>query len=282
MALPDQSGKTFLVTGANTGIGKATAKALAAAGATVVFTSRDRAKGEAARAEIGGDSHLVLLDLASFASVREAAAEVLERWDRLDVLINNAGALIGERRSTADGFELTIGANHLGPFLLTNLLLDRLLAGPAPRVVNVASIAHRGAARVNIDDTGAYNPMGRYGESKLANILFTKQLSKRVTSFAVHPGGVRSEFGKGEGTKGLPAIGVTIIRPFEISPTVGAQASLHCATEPGLEARNGGYFQKKLFGNFGPVTEVQPTAPARDEGAASALWAESSALVGLS
>jgi len=290
MELPDQSGKVVVVTGANTGIGKETARALSKAGATVVITSRDEAKGAAAATDIGGDVHLVKLDLASLDAVRATAAEILDRWVRIDVLVNNAGALIGERRLTADGFELTIGANHLGPFLLTNLLLERLGKSAPSRIVNVASIAHTGARRVDLDAavavSGSYKPMGVYGESKLANILFTKELAKRtagtgVTTFAVHPGGVRSEFGKGEGTSGLLALGVMIIRPFEISPATGASASLYCATEPDIEEHSGGYFQKRLFGNFGPVTEVEPTVAAKDEAAAAALWAKSAQLVGL-
>jgi NAD(P)-dependent dehydrogenase (short-subunit alcohol dehydrogenase family) len=292
MGLPDQTGKVVVVTGANTGIGKETARALAKAGATVVITSRNEEKGNKAAADIGGDVHLVLLDLASLAAVRKAAEEIVDRWDRLDVLVNNAGALIGEQRLTDDGFELTIGANHLGPFLLTNLLLDRLKASAPARVVNLASIAHRGANRVDMDaavdvsKAGRYNPMGVYGESKLANVLFTKELAKRVagtgvTTYAVHPGGVRSEFGKGEGTGGLLALGVMIIRPFEISPATGASASLYCATAPGIEDRSGGYFQKKLFGNIGPVTEVEPTSAAKDAAAATQLWDRSAALVGL-
>lgn len=290
MAIPDQRNKVFLVTGANTGIGRETAAALAGAGATVAITSRDRARGERALGEIragagpDADVQLLMLDLASLASVRACADEVLTRFDRLDVLINNAGALIGDRRTTADGFELTIGANHLAPFLLTELLRERLTASAPSRVVNVASIAHRGAARVDLDAAtgpgaavGPYEPMGTYNQSKLANVLFTTELARRmagtgVTAFAVHPGGVRSEFGLGDDTKGLLRLGVAVIRPLEISPRTGAQATLHCATAPGIEDRSGGYFQKRLFGNFGPVTEVAPTPAARDEAAAKALW----------
>ena len=127
--------------------------------------------------------------------------------------------------------------------------------------------------------------MGVYGQSKLSNILFTKELVARtagsgLTSYAVHPGGVRSDFGRDD-LKGIMGIGLMVARPFEISPATGAQASLHCATTPGLESSNGGYFQKRLFGNFGPVTEVQPTAAGRDAKAATALWDRSAELVGL-
>lgn len=291
MEIPDQQGKVAVVTGANSGIGKETARALAHAGATVVITTRDEAKGRAAMEEVGGDVHLVVLDLSSLASVRAAAEELLGRWSRLDVLVNNAGAVIGERRLTADGFELTLGANHLGPFLLTNLLLDRLTASAPARVVNVASTAHTGAARVDLEamadgsSAGRYSAMGTYAESKLANILFTRELARRtagtgVSTFAVHPGVVRSGFGFGDGNR-LMTFAVVAVRPFLISARAGAAASLFCATAPGLEDRSGGYFQRKLLGSYGPVVEAQPTSAGRDDAAAAALWERSAELVGL-
>ena len=296
MGIPDQTGKVVVVTGGNTGIGKETAKALAAAGATVAITARTPSKGEAAAKEIKAVAgptasvHVLPLDLSSLASVRACAAEVLSRFDRLDVLVNNAGAVIGDRRQTDDGLELTIGANHVGPFLFTTLLLDRLKASAPSRIVNLSSIAHRGASKVELGkaqagtDDRPYNAMGRYSESKLANVLFTKELARRlegtgVSAFAVHPGGVRSEFGKGDDTKGVLRLGVTLMGALSISPKTGASASLHCATEPGLEAKSGGYFQKQLFGNFGPVTEVQPTASGKDAEAARRLWDETEALL---
>jgi NAD(P)-dependent dehydrogenase (short-subunit alcohol dehydrogenase family) len=294
MPIPDQTGRTVVVTGANTGIGFETAGALAEAGATTVITSRDPAKGEAALSALkertGGDVHLVLLDLASLASVRAAAAEILQRFDRLDVLVNNAGLLLSARRVTEDGFEMTIGVNHLGPFLLTQLLLDRIRASAPARIVNVASIAHTGArAGVGFDDLQseqAYSGLSVYSRSKLANILFTRELARRldgtgVTAFAVHPGGVRSGFGLDGDTRGIVSFGIKLLdrTPVYISSAKGAGASLHAATTPGIEDRSGAYFARKLFGNFGQVVEAKPALQARDDEAARRLWETSEDLI---
>ena len=293
-AIPPQSGRVVLVTGANSGVGKETAVALAGAGATVAITSRDAAKGEAAAAEVRSRSgagpervHVIALDLASFASIRACAADVLGRFDRLDVLVNNAGHLLSERRLTEDGFEMTFGVNHLGHFLLTSLLLERLEAGGSSRVVTVASIAHRGAADARLDDLQSergYSPMGAYNRSKLHNILFTTELARRqagtgVSAFAVHPGGVRSGFGRGDDTKGLEKLAFLAVQPFFISAKAGAGASVHAATAPGIEDRSGAYFARKILGNYGPVVEASTSAAARDETAARELWARSEALV---
>lgn len=292
MALPDQTGRTVLVTGANTGIGFETAAALAEAGARTVITARDPDKGEVAlaalRARTGGDLHLARLDLASLRSVREAADVVLERFDRLDVLVNNAGLILTERRITTDGFEMTFCVNHLGPFLLTRLLRDRLVAAAPARIVNVASVAHQQARRgLDFDDLQAersYSGMAVYSRTKLANILFTRELARRlegtgVSAFAVHPGGVRSGFGRDGDAGGIVGLGVKAAAPFFISPKAGAAASLYAATAPGIEDRSGAYFARRLFGNWGPVVETKPSSAARDDEAARRLWEVSEELV---
>ncbi len=296
MATMDMTGKTCVVTGANSGIGLETAIGLAKAGAAVTITARDAAKGAAAVKAIKDRTGvssvgLVLLDLSSLASVRAAADEMLATLPEIHVLVNNAGAIIGDRRATKDGFELTLGANHLAPFLLTNLLLDRLKASAPARIVNVASIGHRAANRVDLDAAApgatpsGYSAMAVYGESKLANIQHAKQLAKRlegtgVTAFSVHPGGVRSGFGGGDDLGGIMKVGIMIAKPFEISPKTGAHASLYCAMEVGIEAQSGGYFQKRIVGNFGPVAEVQPSDAARSAEQATHLWERSEALTG--
>lgn len=294
MGIPSQSGRVVLVTGANSGVGKETALALAGAGATVAMASRDTAKGAAAAAEVRARSgapadrvQVLTLDLASFASIRACAAEMLDRFDRLDVLVNNAGHLLSERRLTEDGFEMTFGVNHLGHFLLTSLLRRRLEAASASRVVTVASIAHRGAAGAGLDDLQSergYSPMGAYNRSKLHNILFTTELARRqagtgVAAFAVHPGGVRSGFGKGDDTRGLEKVVFLAVQPFFISARAGAGASVHAATAPGIVDHSGAYFARRVLGNYGPVVETKTSAAARDETAAAELWEASMALV---
>ena len=289
MTVPDQKGRVTLITGGNSGIGRETAVALAAAGATTVITSRNRAKGEEALADIAaragsGEVHLVDLDLASFASIRAAAAEVLARWDRLDVLVNNAGGILTEQSVTEEGFESTLGGNHIGPFLLTELLLERLRASAPARVVTLSSIAHRGArsplAESDMFPSVDYTAMRAYTKSKLANVQFARELARRerergsgITSFAVHPGGVRSGFGTDGDTRGVLGVLLKAARPLSISSATGAAASVHAATAPGIEPKSGAYFQRAVGGNFGPVAEMRPTALARDERAGRDLWA---------
>ncbi|MHB1923913.1 MAG: SDR family NAD(P)-dependent oxidoreductase, partial [Acidimicrobiales bacterium] len=181
----DMQGKVVLVTGATGGIGKETARSLARAGATVILSGRDAGRLDAAVADIRtgatGSVEGLSMDLASLQSVRAGARKLLERWDRLDVLINNAGVILSGRQLSPDGYELTLATNHLGHFLLTNLLLDRLKASAPSRVVNVSSTAHRGARSMGFDDLQSersYSAMGAYNRSKLANILFTRELAR--------------------------------------------------------------------------------------------------------
>lgn len=280
-------GKTVLITGGNTGIGRATAVGLARLGADVTITSRDVAKGEAAVAEIrresGSDAvEMMRLDLASLADVRRFAAEYLAAHPRLDILINNAGITLTARTETVDGFETTFGVNHLGHFLLTNLLLDRLKASAPSRIVVLASDAHRGALRgLDFDDLQSrrsYSGMGSYCKSKLANILFTVELAERlrgsgVTVNAVHPGVVRSGFAGDGDTTGVFKLLLHATRWMFLSPEKGALTSLHVATAPELASVTGQYFARSRA--------IRPSRLAQDRGAALRLWEVSEELTGL-
>jgi NAD(P)-dependent dehydrogenase (short-subunit alcohol dehydrogenase family) len=280
------SGKNVVITGGNTGIGKEAAVGLAGLGARVVITSRNEERGRAARDEIversGSQAVEVMpLDLAGFRSIRSFAAEVLARFERLDVLVNNAGLILLRRRETEDGFEETFGVNHLGHFLLTDLLLERLRASAPARVVVVASNAHKGARRgLDFDDLQGerrYRWMDAYNKSKLANIYFTRELARRldgtgVTANALHPGFVRSDFGRGGDLGGVYGWGIKYLAsPFAISPEKGARTTIHLASSPDVEGITGGYIYKCR-----PAT---PSAVARDDDAARRLWDMSEQLV---
>ena len=257
--MPDLQNQIVLVTGATSGIGKVTATALAAMGAHVVVLARNAEKARATQQEIraaaGHDRVDVLLaDLADQAQVRRAAAEFRARYPRLDVLINNAGLIFGaERQLSADGYELGLATNHLGPFLLTALLLDKLQASPAARVVNVASMAHL-FARPDLADMQSarrYSAARVYGNTKLYNIMFTQELARRlrahgiahVTTNAVHPGAVASNFGDSAG--GWLGKLTQLARPFMLSVEKGAETSIFLASAPEVSAISGGYFAKK-------------------------------------
>jgi NAD(P)-dependent dehydrogenase (short-subunit alcohol dehydrogenase family) len=190
---------------------------------------------------------------------------------------------------TAEGFEMTVGANHLGTFLLTSLLIGRIRQAGKGRVVTVGSIAHRGASDVVEDDfrsTEGYRGMTAYSKSKLGNILFARELAKRekeagsdVSSFAVHPGGVRSGFARDGDTTKLIEVGITLLAPFYISNAAGAGPSVYAASQPGLESQTGSYLQRTVAGNWGPVKIVKPNAAAQDDAKAAALWELSEKLV---
>jgi NAD(P)-dependent dehydrogenase (short-subunit alcohol dehydrogenase family) len=286
--VPDMQGKTVVVTGGNSGIGFETAAALASMGARVVLTARNADKGRAAvsaltqRVDGKGQVQLVVFDLADLASVRRGAAEILEQAPRLDVLVNNAGLVLTERAETVDGYEATFAINHLGPFLLTNLLLERLTASAPSRVVNVASTAHNAARKgIPFDDlqsTRSYRGMRVYGESKLANILFTLELARRfegrgVTANSLHPGTVRTGYGGDGDTRGFLAFGIKIASPFFLSPAKGARTSVYLASSPDVEDVSGEYFVK--------CKPRKPRRWARDPEAAQRLWQVSEELVGL-
>lgn len=285
--LPDLAGQVVVVTGANAGIGRETALGLARLGATVVMTARDPAKGADAVAYVTNRSDrgtVVLghLDLASLSSVRTFADWFLATFDRLDVLVNNAGLIVDTRSETEDGFEQMFGVNHLGHFLLTELLRDRLVASAPARVVVVSSIAHRfaigGLDRSDLHARRRFRGFRTYSRSKLANLLFAKELSRQldgtgVTVNAVHPGSVNSHFG-GDGDAG--AIGSLIAmfgRFVLISPTKGARASVKLAASlhPRVNTTTGGYFPK---GHLRPASRR-----ARNAEDAAWLWAESRRLV---
>jgi len=279
------TGRTVVITGGNAGIGKETAIELARRGARVVITSRDPGRGDAALAEIreraGSDRVEVMgLDLASIASIRAFATDALERLPRIDVLVNNAGLVVGSRRVTEDGFEVAFGVNHLGHFLLTDLLLDRMKQSTPARVVVVSSHAHKQARRgLDFDDLQSerkYRSFLVYGKTKLANILFTRELARRldgsgVTANALHPGFVASRFGRDGDIGWMGNIAMPLVRPFAISPEKGALTSIYLASSPEVEGLTGQYFYK-----CAPAT---PSAAARDDVAASRLWQASEQLL---
>ena len=274
------TGKTVLITGASAGIGKATATELAARGARVALLCRDPAKAEVARAEVrtrtpDAQVDVLELDLRSLGSVRECAAAVLERYPKIDVLLNNAGVFPPTLRTTADGFEEQIGVNHLGHFLLTRLLLDRLAASAPARVVHVSSMMHAGG-KIDFQSFRAptkYDAMGAYRQSKLANILFSNELARRaadrgVTSNALHPGGVATEIARDAAL--WMRVGMRLVGA---SPAKGARTSVYLASAPEVEGATGKYFVA--------CKEKSPDPAALDPGLARALWDESAKLVGL-
>jgi retinol dehydrogenase-12 len=276
-------GKQVLITGASRGIGRATALGLARLGANVSLIVRSRERGEKVIEDIRSlgkpvRADLFVADLSSMKEVRRVAAEFLAKHDRLDVLINNAGAINMDRETTADGYERTFATNHLAYFLLTELLLDRLVESAPSRIVNVSSEAHRGA-RVDFDDPmyekRSYRGFPAYGASKLANILFTRELARRlegkgVTANALHPGVIASGFGKNnEGIFGF--VMRNIAGPFLGSEESGARTSVYLASSPEVEGKTGLYFKSSR--------EATPTREARDDAAAARLWKLSEELV---
>jgi retinol dehydrogenase 14 len=277
------TGEDVIVTGATSGIGRETALGLARMGASVAIVARDRRRGEETlealrSASTGGAPRLFLADLASLAEVRVLAAELSRALPKLDVLVNNAGAIHMTRKVTVDGFEMTFAVNHLAPFLLTNLLLPRLVASAPARVVTVASEAHRSKA-LDFDDLQSergYAPFRVYGRSKLANILFSSELAGRlagtgVTSNSLHPGVVATSFGKND--PGWMRLLVTLGRPFLSTPAQGARTTLHVASAPELAEVSGRYFKRSR--------EARPSAAALDESAQRRLWDVSARMVGL-
>jgi NAD(P)-dependent dehydrogenase (short-subunit alcohol dehydrogenase family) len=271
-----------VVTGASSGIGLYTALGLARSGMRVVMVGRDRNRTEAARRFVieraGSDRvDIALADFSSLANVRRLAEELLAGHDRLDVLVNNAGLMSPRFRLSADGFELTFAVNHLAPFLLTNLLLDRLKASAPARIVNVASKAHRGQ-RLDLDTIAKGRDWGQlkaYGRSKLCNILFTRELAERlagsgVVATCLHPGVVATGIGQ---HGGIIELGWRLFKPFMIGPEEGAATSLFLATVPDPTPFHGGYVIGRRL--------AQPDPAALGAGLARGLWDESARLAGL-
>jgi NAD(P)-dependent dehydrogenase (short-subunit alcohol dehydrogenase family) len=293
-AMAPQSGKTVLVTGANSGIGFQAARELVRHGAEVLLGVRDEAKGEAARGRIAAEMpdariSVVQLDMASLASIRGFAEAYCASGARLDVLVNNAGVMaLPKREQTADGFERQFGTNHLGHFALTGLLMPALLKGATPRVVTVASLAHRNG-KMEWDDlqsTKNYSPWGAYNMSKLANILFARELDRRareakskLVSVAVHPGvSVTNIAAPGTDLKSRIA---RLIGPFMFqNDEMGALPTLYAATAP--EVQGGQYIGPDGRGEMGGYPKVvQPRPQALDEQAGRRLWAVSEQLTGV-
>lgn len=277
-------GKTCLVTGSTSGIGKEIAAGLAKMGATVALVGRTREKCEAVVQDIivasSGSASADLLsyfvaDLSSQESVRRLAKEFADRHDKLHVLVNNAGVFMSKRELTVDGIEYTFAVNHLAPFLLTNLLLDRLEAAAPSRIVTTSSVAHRGM-KIDFDDlqmSKSYGGIRAYGQSKLANILFTRELARRlqgtgVTANCFHPGAVRTNLVRGS-AYGL-AWGAASV--FFISPQKGADTAIYLASSDEVEGVTGEYFVKRK--------QAKASDAAYDCDAAERLWEASERLTG--
>lgn len=280
--MADMNGKIVLVTGATAGIGKETARALLRMGAHVVIVGRNAERMRQAVEELKastGSSKIdsLLADLSSMADVRKLAREFLAKYDKLNVLVNNAGALNMTREVTVDGYELTFATNHLAYFLLTDLLLPALEKGAPARIVNVSSEAHRGS-RIDFDDLMAergYGSFRQYGRSKLANILFTRELAKRlagkpITVNSLHPGVVASNFLAKPGFWGVVG---KISGLFMIGNEEGAKTTIYLASSPEVEGVTGKYWKR--------CKSIHPTREAQDDEAASRLWQVSEELTGL-
>jgi retinol dehydrogenase 14 len=277
------AGKTVLVTGGTGGIGRATAMGLATMGAHLGITGRDCERTEGAARELraagGGQVDLFVADLSSQSEVRRLAEQVLQAYPHIDVLVNNVGGSWNTRHVTADGLEHTFALNHLAPFLLTNLLLDRLTQSAPARVVTVSSNAHT-TGQIDFDDLQgeqSYSGSRAYSQSKLANILFTYELARRlqatsVTANALHPGVVNTSFGA-EDPGGVQRLFVPFVRPFLKTPEQGAATSIHLASAPDLEQVTGRY-----FANSKPKRSSKASY---DETAAEQLWQASAELVNL-
>ena len=272
----DIEGRNVLITGGNSGIGKATATELSRRGATVTITSRDRDRGERAAAQISEETaaevDVIELELSEPPSVRSAALDYLDRHEHLDVLINNAGGIFGSRTLTSHGDELTFATNHLGPFALTKLLMPGLLTPETSRVINVGSSGHGFAKEgIRFDDitfASKYSSTAAYGQSKLANILHARELDRRhrsqgVHAYAVHPGLVKTRIGR-DGDSLLTTIVWGLRSPWLLSPEEGADTIVWLACEPVAPEPYGGYFEKRA--------EARSARKARDNEEAERLW----------
>jgi NAD(P)-dependent dehydrogenase (short-subunit alcohol dehydrogenase family) len=288
--VPGQHGRLAVVTGANTGLGFETARVLAARGASVVLAVRDIEKGKRAAARIAGtapgaDVMVQPLDLASLESVRAAAAQLRAAHPRIDVLINNAGVMFPPKQTTRDGFELQFGTNHLGHFALTGLLLEQMLPVPGSRVVTVSSLAHRLGARINFGDLQSersYRRVAAYSQSKLANLMFTYELHRRLwhgmratIAVAAHPGLAGTEL-----TRNSPAIAAFFYALVSQKAAMGALPILRAATDPGV--LGGQYYGPgRLFGARGYPELAHSSRQSHDTAIQRRLWAVSEELTGV-
>lgn len=274
-------GRISLVTGATSGLGRATALELARMGWTVIVGARNQEKAAKTvkyiQAETGNSSvDTAIADFSSLAQVRHMAQEIADRYDRMDVLVNNAGAMFFRRKTSEDGYEMTFAVNHLAPFLLTNVLLPTLLKSTHARIVNVSSGSHY-SVEMAFDDLHAehgYSMMHAYGQSKLANVMFTYELERRfgdqkIAANAVNPGLVATNMGGNNGW--LVRIGVELTKPFRVSAEEGARPINYLASSPDLEGVGGKYFQK--------MNAVRSSEQSYDQDAAEQLWNVSEELV---
>jgi NAD(P)-dependent dehydrogenase (short-subunit alcohol dehydrogenase family) len=279
--IPDQTGRIAVVTGGNTGLGFETANALARHGATVVLACRDTAKAARAAQEIGGDTQFVRLDLASLASVRDAAAQLRSRIARIDLLVNNAGVMTTREARTEDGFELQLGTNHLGHFALTGQVLGLITGVPRSRVVTVTSPAY---ARGQFPQRRRFSPMGAYTDAKLANLLFALELQQRLDaagagtiSLAAHPGFAGTELQRHQPP--LMQLGSRLAVPLiGQNAADGARPILRAATDP--DAQGGQLYGPRRQTRGYPVVAT-PLPQALDTQAARQLWAESEEKTGI-
>ncbi|MEW1734663.1 SDR family NAD(P)-dependent oxidoreductase [Nocardia beijingensis] len=291
--IPDQNGRLAVVTGANSGLGFETARALAAHGASVVLAVRDVDKGKHAADRIadavpGADTTVQQLDLTSLASVRTAAEQLKSAHAAIDLLINNAGVMYPPRQTTSDGFELQFGTNHLGHFALTGLLLDRMLSVPGSRVVTVSSVGHRIRARIDFDDLHSersYNRVAAYGRSKLANLMFTYELQRRLSgtgttiAVAAHPGAANTDL-----MRNMPAALralVPVVAPIVTqTPAMGALPILRAATDPGVLGGQyygpGGFLETRGYPKI-----VESSSQSHDTAIQQRLWKISEELTGV-
>jgi NAD(P)-dependent dehydrogenase (short-subunit alcohol dehydrogenase family) len=277
--------KIALVTGATAGIGLETARGIAKTGATVIIVGRDKTKCEKVVTELRHDTRnekieFLVADLLSLKAIRRLAEDFKSKYSRLDVLVNNAGAIFDKRETTADGFEKTFALNHLSYFLLTNLLLDTIKQSAPARIISVSSVAHTFAGKIDFDDLQferkRFSAMGVYGQSKLMNILFTYELARRlqgsnVTANCLHPGGVASNFA--DNTGGIVKIVAWLFKnTFAITPAKGAETSVYLATSPDVEMITGKYFDNKR--------EKESSKISYDLETQKRLWETSENLVG--
>jgi NAD(P)-dependent dehydrogenase (short-subunit alcohol dehydrogenase family) len=282
-ARPHMRGKTVVITGGTSGIGEAAAVGLARMGARIVLVARDRSRGNATLARLNdsapGIAHSVhSADLLRLAEVKRIAAQIADQESRIDILINNAGALFATRKLTEDGLERTFALNHMAYFVMTDGLRERLLASSPARIINTASASHQGAT-LEFDDLQSANrfgPMKAYGRSKLCNILFTRELARRlhgtgVTANSLHPGFVATRFGDQSG--GVISHLVGLAKFFATTPAKGAETIVYLASSPDVAAATGHYYYKSV--------PTVPSLRAQDDRAALLLWQRSAALAGI-